>query len=128
MSEVLDFYRQEALACQSLTPWLANYQQASLGDLARYGFPSRKVEDWKYTLLDGFLKTQFVRTDKGLVNQVAPLTCSPIHIPGGLEFTIVNGQFLANDEALQQLPEGVLIKPLFEMISDHEALIKPYFR
>ncbi len=126
MSEVLDFYRQEALACQSLTPWLANYQQASLGDLARYGFPSRKVEDWKYTLLDGFLKTQFVRTDKGLVNQVAPLTCSPIHIPGGLEFTIVNGQFLANDEVLKQLPEGVLIKPLFEMISDHEALIKPY--
>jgi len=61
MSEVLEFYQQQATAVRSNLPWLAERQAAALDDFCRYGFPARKDENWKYTVLDGFLKQTFTQ-------------------------------------------------------------------
>jgi Fe-S cluster assembly protein SufD len=93
MSEVLDFYLQQAKGTVSTTPWVADLQQAAVNDLTQYGFPTRHVEDWKYTVLDSFLQQRFLR-----------------------------GSHLSADRS----SKDVLIKPLSDMIRDHEDLIKPY--
>ncbi|MBO8789048.1 hypothetical protein INP28_14890, partial [Staphylococcus aureus] len=60
MSEVLDFYQQQAQAGFSIIPWLAELQGKGLRDLKRQGFPTRHHEDWKYTQVDNLLQRRFV--------------------------------------------------------------------
>ena len=130
MSDVLDCYCEEASAGLSSIPWLAEYQRNSLADLRRLGFPLRKDEDWKYTHLDAFLKQQFVFSSSGASEEICGIQGCP-RTPGTLSIeaqaiSILNGQVCLSDELANQLPQGVLIKPLSVMIREHEALVKPY--
>lgn len=134
MSEVLDFYLQEAASCISSIPWLAEYQQQAKNDLERMGFPTRHCEDWKYTALDAFFASVYTGVEK----HEKP-TCSlgaaklnpgfsSLH-PGYISHCaplILNGLVQISDDVAKDLPKGVLIKPLSEMIREHELLIKPY--
>ena len=142
MSEVLDFYLQEAAGLLSSIPWLAKYQKQAMCDLKRMGFPTRHCEDWKYTVVDSFAKNRFKCID---VTQSRPVNVSecplgqsknqkktaattlPFASGERVMVTGLNGQFLDIEDDSKQLPAGVLIKPLSLMISEHAALIKPYF-
>src|SRR3990167_195713 len=123
MSEVLDFYLQEASACFSSIPWLVKHQKASLKDLKGYGFPSRKVEDWKYTPLDSFLKHQFSRFFSEACDTEEILSRSSMTRLEGQEILILNGQVILSDEFVKHAPQGVLVKPLSVMLREHEALV-----
>ncbi|OGV51419.1 MAG: Fe-S cluster assembly protein SufD [Legionellales bacterium RIFCSPHIGHO2_12_FULL_42_9] len=141
MSEVLDFYVQEAANSLSSIPWLAKYQQQARSDLERMGFPTRHCEDWKYTVLDSFAKNRFKCIDvtKSLYVDVSAcplsqsknqketvLTTLPFASGESVMVTVLNGQCLDIEDYSKQLPAGVLIKPLSHMISEHAALIRPY--
>lgn len=121
MSEVLDFYLQEAAGCLSSIPWIANYQQEAISDLERKGFPTRHCEDWKYTAVAPFLRNQFVLSSSCAEPARDGKTSKEEH-----SVHIVNGDVFISDDFANQLPKGVLIKPLSAMVREHEALIKPY--
>jgi Fe-S cluster assembly protein SufD len=118
MSEALDYYLNETTSSvaniRSTTPWVAALQQAGVDDLTRHGLPTTHIEDWKYTRLDSFVKHAFVTSPKSSV-EVLPLTQA---LSAGSQ-KAVGGDFLP-------LPEGVLIKPLAQMIVEHPELVKPY--
>ncbi|AHE67823.1 Fe-S cluster assembly protein SufD [Legionella oakridgensis] len=108
MSELLDFYQQQAALQQSQIPWLANLQKKALADFAKQGFPARHHEDWKYTTIDSFLKQRFS------TKQTAQVAMQDIRrdIPDAHLITIANGTIIGLDTVAAHLPEGVIVQPL----------------
>lgn len=121
MSEITDFYQQQAEAGVSDIAWIAQLQRIALIDFERMGFPVRKDEDWKYTLIDGFLKQRFVRAIGNtcdVANQAdAPICCNKI--------AVVNGAVENTDAVMASLPAGVVVLPLAQALLSHAEKIKP---
>ncbi|HBI22479.1 MAG TPA: Fe-S cluster assembly protein SufD [Legionella sp.] len=124
MSELTDFYQEQAIASRSDIAWLAHLQKDALADLKRTGFPTRKHEDWKYTSLDGFLQQRFVSAGEDIATADtsgqtdAPIACHKI----GIHHGIVAG----SDALVGSLPAGVVVLPLAEAMVSHPEKIKPY--
>jgi len=120
MSEILEFYDQQAKSALSELPWLASLQASALSELHRTGFPTRQDEEWKYTPVDALLKNPFTKT-----SQLNKVTAKPISdLPIKQQIHIHNGQ-ISGIESLQ-LPAGVLILPLATAMTKHPELLKPY--
>ncbi|WP_133127961.1 Fe-S cluster assembly protein SufD [Legionella nagasakiensis] len=122
MSELLDFYQQEAALHQSQIPWLANLQHDALTDFVKKGFPTRHHEDWKYTAIDSFLKQRFS------VKQAAHMAIQDVQttVPDGRPITIANGTVISLDAATTDLPEGVIVQPLTEAWCHYPEKVEPY--
>ena len=124
MNEILDYYQQQAKARISTIPWLAQMQSEALDELARFGFPTRHDEEWKYTRVDGLLQQQF--TTHHQVNKPISLDANANQMPVKHKIFIQNGLVLNEHEWMQHLPSGVLILPLSVACTVHEDLVKNY--
>lgn len=123
MSEILDYYQQQAAQnLRSEIPFLLNLQAQALSDFERFGFPTRQVEDWKYTDVGSFLTKRFERAsfkDAGMARgEHAPSVGLPIHL--------VNGQISGIEHLTGDLPNGVMILPLAQAMIDCPEKIQPY--
>ncbi len=120
MSDITDFYQQQALAAVSGLPWLAQLQSTALADFERMGFPARKDEEWKYTSVEGFLKQRFVNADSQAKHAPSladlPISCSKI--------TLINGVVAGVDALTAALPAGVVVLPLALALVSHAEKIK----
>ena len=123
MSEIKDFYQEQAVAGRSDIPWLAQLQSHALADFKRQGFPTRKHEDWKYTSVEAFAQRPFVRARAGAVVSCRssqtnlPMVCHQIDI--------INGD-IQDATLVQDWPAGVLVLPLASALVLHAEKIKPY--
>jgi Fe-S cluster assembly protein SufD len=122
MSEALEFYQQKAQEGFSTIPWLAEIQHKGLQELATYGFPNRHNEEWKYTLVDAFLKHRFEQKNK---QPPAQMPTDP-GLPQGLLLSIQNGQVFVDKTFTSQLPAGVIVQSLAEALKEHGDKIKSY--
>lgn len=122
MNDVLDFYECQAKKSLSIIPFLAQMQTKALGDFKSRAFPTRKDEDWKYTVMDGFLKERFARVDTASPGLPKLSPAAPL----GLEIRIHNGQIVLDDAIVKRLPAGVIVAPLLDAVSRHEDIIKPF--
>ena len=122
MSDLTEFYQQQALAGVSDMPWIAQLQNSARVDFERFGFPARKDEDWKYTSVDGFLKQSFVRAS-GQAGEVVPLTDVPLSCS---KIAIINGVVSGTDALAPTLPAGVVVLPLAQALLSHAEKIKPW--
>lgn len=119
MSDLLDFYEQQASARFSTIPWLALAQEKALSDFTRMGFPVRHQEDWKYTVVDAFLQQQFLTDNPA----VAPSSNGRESIPIlGMAVELMNGVVTGP----ANLPAGVIVQPMAEALVCHADKIKPY--
>lgn len=123
MSELLDFYKQQAKAGISTIPWLAELQAKGLRELTRYGFPTRHDEDWKYTLVDSFLQQRFAKKQGMLASE---LTAPRSDLPASMQLILQNGQVFGTDLLAKQLPAGVLVQSLAQALEQQTDKIKPY--
>lgn len=117
MNEVLDFYEAQAKANRSTIPWLAAIQNKALIDFKRFGFPTRHHEEWKYTLIDSFLKQQFAANSE-LAKQ-KPIASD---IPVGHQLFIQNGQLMNTDG----LPSNITVQSLAAALEANPEKIKAY--
>ncbi|HAU1034796.1 TPA: Fe-S cluster assembly protein SufD [Legionella pneumophila] len=123
MSDILDYYQQQAQSGVSQIPWLAQLQSKALTDLKRRGFPTRYDEEWKYTLVDSLLQQHFVLPDP----TVKPaLKTAFDDSPVKNLFLIQNGFISQEQEWIKNLPQGVLILPLSLALIHYADLVKPH--
>lgn len=118
MNEVLDFYHQQARKQLLPIPWLAKIQLKGLQDFKQYGFPKRNNEEWKYTLVDGFLRERFVNQSTQPPSKLA----SEAGLANVTMLTIHNGHL----QEMELLWPGVIVAPLLSAIEQHADKIKPY--
>lgn len=130
MSEILEFYQQQAKASLSTLPWLAQLQTKALMDLNRHGFPTRHNEEWKYTGVDVLLNQPFMLsndTDIPMDYAVNPHDEKiTFDLPINHHLLIQNGLISGEDQLAKVLPKGVLVLPLSVALTRHPELVKPY--
>lgn len=122
MSNVMEFYQQQAQQATSSVPWLAQLQHDAMQDFARFGFPLRQHEEWKYTLMDSFLEQRFNCAQPSVSDQANRAS----EVPVGQALFINNGQVVMPDW-LNDLPVGVIIMPLLQAINQHPQIVQTYF-
>ena len=122
MSDITNFYQQQAVEGVSDIPWIAQLQGRALADFERMGFPVRKDEEWKYTSVDGFLKQRFVKA-VGNINNVINSTDVPIRCN---KIELINGVVMNADAVMASLPPGVVVLPLAQALLLHAEKIKPW--
>jgi Fe-S cluster assembly protein SufD len=122
MSELFDFYQQQAQERVSGIPWLSELQQKAVRALTDYGFPTRHHEEWKYTSVDALLQQRFVSNNSQ--QRLSLITASGLPYP--LHLKIQNGQIFAEEAQRLQLPAGVLVQSLAEGLEQHADKIQPY--
>ncbi|MFI4917977.1 MAG: Fe-S cluster assembly protein SufD [Legionellales bacterium] len=122
MSDILDFYQQQATAGLSTIPWLAAMQAQALKDLSRVGFPSRRDEEWKYTAVDKLLQQPFAQQQPALGSMESKTS----DVPLTQQLQLHNGLISGAEQLASQLPAGVLVLPLATALAEHAELIAPY--
>lgn len=126
MSELLDFYEQQARARFSNLPWLASSQEKALADFVRMGFPVRQLEDWKYTLVDSFLQQQFLTDEPDVLSPSVTPDVNPVPVSTEIALSLINGVVVDAHASKASLPAGVVVQSMAEALVEHADKIKPY--
>ncbi|MBI2786604.1 MAG: Fe-S cluster assembly protein SufD [Legionella longbeachae] len=128
MSEILDFYQQQAKTNLSTLPWLAQLQTKALMDLNRHGFPTRHDEEWKYSSVDALLKQSFMSL--GELNSKAKMPDESMKmtfdLPIKQHLLMQNGLVSEVDKLATALPAGVLVLSLSDALTTYPKLLQPY--
>lgn len=119
MNALVEFYAKQAVS--NRPSWFKPIQQQAYDELQRFKFPTRADEEWKYTSLDAFTKKQFFFPKQDAVKN----TASPA-FNGAKQLLIENGYFNDSNLNLDDLPPGVIIKPISQALNDHAELISSY--
>ncbi|MGH7545249.1 MAG: Fe-S cluster assembly protein SufD, partial [Gemmatimonadota bacterium] len=107
--------------------WLHPIREAALARFAELGFPTTKVEDWRFTNTAPIADTAFrpPRADPGRVSRKR---LAAFDLPGGDAPTLVfvNGHFAPALSRPGSLPKGVRVASLLEAIDSDRARVQAH--
>lgn len=113
-------------------PWLASLRDAAIARFQSQGFPTTKLEAWKFTNLSR-LTAQSFHTAEDRPVDVAPAQLARFRLAGMCELLMVfvNGRFRPDlsDPQLEDasaLPAGVRIMSFAEALRDEPALVQSH--
>ncbi len=104
--------------------WLARLQEQALGRFAASGFPTQKLEDWRFTSVQPIVDTAF---------ELASFSGEPgardIHALELCEarrhlLVFMNGRYSAALSSVAGLPDGVIVGSLAAAVEAHGSLIE----
>ena len=106
--------------------WMRALRERGMALFAGDGFPTPRVEEWKYLNLAPLARTRFVPA--GAVDFIDQTTVArfglgetPAH-----RVVLVNGRFRADLSALGRLPAGARIDSLARLLAEAPALLEPH--
>lgn len=108
-------------------PWLFEQQSRAIESFREKGFPTTRLEDWKYTDVKPILKREFTLPEETPVDidHILPESARP----AGLEcheLVFVNGRPVSGNLENDDLPAGVIIKPLQQAIDENDGLVRQH--
>lgn len=128
--QYIDLFTQcEAMICRHSTDVLNAPRARAFADFERLGFPTRKVEKYKYTDVDRCFAPDYGLNLNRLdipVNPYEVFKCDVPNMSTALHF-VVNDSFYDKVQPTGQLPEGVLFMSLKQAAQEHPELVKPYY-
>ncbi|MGE5155483.1 MAG: Fe-S cluster assembly protein SufD [Bdellovibrio bacteriovorus] len=104
--------------------WLETKREAARAQVRDQGIPTSKQEAWRYTSLKRLLEQGFLPVDEP-ITALQPEDIEDVLIPGleSHQVVLVNGRYLPGLSKLGQLPPGVRIGGLRQILaSDPDAL------
>jgi len=90
--------------------WVKERREAAATHFATVGFPTTRLEDWRFTNVSPIAEANWPLAQGGFAPAEA-LTAA-VTIPGAVRLAIVNGQFAAGLSDLSALPKGLRIASL----------------
>ncbi|ATW01846.1 Fe-S cluster assembly protein SufD [Candidatus Legionella polyplacis] len=125
LDEIIDFYKRQINKNSFDIPWLLKLQKDGLEKFIEYKFFVNLNNDWKFSLVESFLKYKFlglVKNDCNMQNIfISNFTLC------NLKINIGNGYLLNNQKDIDKyLPDNVLFMPLFEAIKKYPQKVQPY--
>jgi Fe-S cluster assembly protein SufD len=100
-------------------------RQQGLDRFTTLGFPTTRMEDWKYTNLAPLARQAFRLPDASLPPAAAELA-GALRLGAGVELVFVNGHFAPTLSARAALPAGVIAGSLAQALREHAALLEPH--
>ena len=104
-------------------------RDAAFEDFRRLGFPSRKVERYKYTDMSAIFEPDYGLNLKRLDIPVDPyeaFRCDVPNLSTSLYF-VVNDSFYSKALPKVELPEGVIVDSLGKVAAENPELIAKYY-
>jgi len=106
--------------------WLSKLREGGITEFEKLGFPSRKLENWKFTNVSELQKTPFqlssqLEMSEKLISEIEPITEDGLTT---IQLVFVNGQLAPRLSHQEDLPEGLILGSLRENLKTHETLIK----
>lgn len=123
----LDFERFEREDAGRRPQWINQIRKAAFGRFVELGFPTTRLEDWKYTNVAPIVKTPFRRAGQVRrtlpVERLEPFTLKDVACA---QLVFVNGQFSSDLSSLEKLPEGVVVGSLATVLACNPASVEPH--
>ena len=109
----------------SSSPWLKGARKKALEQFESLGFPTTKLENWRYTNVSRISKSRFQLSPGYASNGLTPARLRGLMAAMGDGHTLVfvNGHFAEDLSRIDRLPEDVIVRSLAESLeSDRESL------
>ena len=120
----LEDYPAHAAQLVGLTlPWLQAYRSQGLQIFAERGFPGQREEEWRYTSLAALAKTRFAVSDSQLVDTD---WLDSQRLQQAWSVVVLNGRFSPELSVLDDLPPGLSIRSLQQILAETPALVQNY--
>jgi Fe-S cluster assembly protein SufD len=117
-------YRRSIEQGSTQPRWLAHAREGAIAQFERLGFPTTKIEQWRFTSVAPIAERTFTLATDGIARisaqPVRPLSNPIAHA------VCVNGRFSPQLSQLEKLPKGVQILGLEAAIASNPALVEPY--
>ena len=109
---------------QSLA-WLTAHRQSAFDQFRENGFPTRRLENWKYTDVTPITKTGFELANVNH-NSIKPAELDAIRYgqENSHEAVFINGRFSSEHSSIGSLSDNVIIGSLREALSNTPALLE----
>ncbi len=104
-------------------PWLTRTREAALASFERLGFPTTRLEEWRFTPIGPLVETRFRPAPDGRAPD--ELAISQL-AEGSVLAAVVNGRFAPQLSSIGRLPAGVHLLGLEEAIATRPDLVEPY--
>ena len=128
--QYIDLFTQyEATICQHSSDVLNAPRAKAFADFEKLGFPTRKLEKYKYTDISRMFEPNYGLNLNRLdfpVNPYEVFKCDVPNMSTSLYF-VVNDAFYSKALPKVDLPEGVIFGSLKEVSETHPELIKKYY-
>jgi len=128
--QYIELYQQcREMLCHHSAPALNALRQQAFEDFQRQGFPTRKVERYKYTdVAEAFAPNYGLNLNRLHipVNPYDAFKCDVPNLSTSLYF-MINDQFNEKAKPSVALPEGVIVGSLKEAAEQHADLIEKYY-
>ncbi len=114
---------------QNDTPAISKMRQESIDLFKKNGFPDKKLESWKNTDLKQVLDKDYSIASETLQEgqDISNVFKCKIHDFDTDQISLLNGRYMDQDKALQELPNGVIIGSLVKAMEKYPELIEKYF-
>jgi Fe-S cluster assembly protein SufD len=104
--------------------WVAQARESAIAQFDRLGFPTTKLEQWRFTSVAPIAERTFTLA-AGNGGAVAAAPVAPLG--GGVAHAVcVNGRFAAGLSSVDGLPKGVRVLGLEAALASEPSLIEPY--
>jgi Fe-S cluster assembly protein SufD len=103
--------------------WVGQARESAMAQFERLGFPSAKIEQWRFTSIAPIAERTFALAKGGYTGaqEQTQALSAPI-----AQAVCVNGKFAPQLSQLDKLPKGVQLLGLETAIASHPTLIEPY--
>src|SRR5918994_3185169 len=116
---------QRSLEQSSAQPrWLAQARESAIAQFERLGFPTTKIEQWRFTSVAPIAERTFSLATDGIAQATAQQT-QPLSAPIGYA-VCVNGRFAPKLSYVNTLPKGVQVLGIEAAMAANPPLTKPY--
>lgn len=128
--QYIDLYRDtREQICAHSADALNAVRDAAFADFERLGFPSRKVERYKYTTIDKLFEPNYglnINRIEVLVDRYKAFRCDVPNLSTSLYF-IVNDQFRQTLQPKENLPEGIVVASLVDYAKQNPEFVAKYY-
>jgi Fe-S cluster assembly protein SufD len=104
--------------------WVTKARERALANFECLGFPTTKLEQWRFTSVIPISEKAFVLASDGVAGADKRFTSS---LSGGAAVAVcVNGRFAPTLSTLDRLPKGVQVMSIEAALSSNPVLVEPY--
>ncbi|MEG1401700.1 Fe-S cluster assembly protein SufD [Bacteroides sp.] len=128
--QYIDLFSQtEAMICRHSAEALNAPRAKAFADFQAQGFPTRKLEKYKYTDVSKYFEPDYGLNLNRLAIPANPYEVFKCDVPNMSTslFFVVNDVFYTQTQPTTHLPDGVLFGSLKEMAIQHPELVKKYY-
>ena len=117
-------FRHAVAQTSSQPRWVMQARESAMAQFERLGFPTTKLEQWRFTSVAPIAERSFALAADGVSKVDRKLIAA---LSGNPALAVaVNGRFAPQLSSLKGLPMGVQILGLEETLASNPALVEPY--